>query len=300
MAGYEKLSRLIGTYPGLAIYRKFSNLCAKMILYKQAELQHLENELSIIVQNDAHDSRKSAYTVSWAAINEASEGGGDDLQKEKILEIDRKLDNYCQGHTLIIQSATADLPTDSGLLKAYQVHSLAKPVDGDISFLREWLGHPEGADYSIKGVEAEPWMPPHASDLITLSKPEARDEFAQSLSDRILPWYHHYLGGRQKRRRSSDNDLDDIWEYKQELFVALGNMICMVLSSAIPTTSIFALHFVKSMGARLAVITAMSFIFSFVMMVIVRGRRVEVFAATTAFAAVQVVFVDKLSFVATN
>jgi hypothetical protein len=120
------------------------------------------------------------------------------------------------------------------------------------------------------------------------------------LSDRILPWYHHYFGGRQKRRRSSDNDLDNIWEYKQELFVALGNMKCMVLSSAIPTTSIFALHFVKSTGARLAVITAMSFFFSFVMMVIVRGRRVEVFAATTASAAVQVVFVDKFDFMATT
>jgi hypothetical protein len=98
MAGYERLSRLIGTYPELAIYRKFSSLCAKMLLYKQAELQHLENELSIIVRNDAHDSRKSAYAVSWAAINESTEGGGVDLQKQKILEIDGKLDNYCQAH----------------------------------------------------------------------------------------------------------------------------------------------------------------------------------------------------------
>jgi hypothetical protein len=44
------------------------------------------------------------------------------------------------------------------------------------------------------------------------------------------------------------------------------------------------------MVARLGVITAMSFIFSVVMTFIVQGRRVEVFAATTAFAAVQVVF----------
>jgi hypothetical protein len=136
--------------------------------------------------------------------------------------------------------------------------------------------------------------------LVTLPKPDVRDEFAQSLSDRILPWYHQYIGGRRKRQSSSDNDLDDVWEYKQEFFVAVGNMICMVLSSAIPTTSIFALHFVKSMIARLAVITAMSFIFSFVMMAIVRGRRVEVFAATTAFAAVQVVFVDKFNAMATT
>jgi hypothetical protein len=103
MAGYERLSRLIGTYPELAIYRKFSTLCAKMLLYKQAELQHLENELSIIAQNDARDSWKSDYTVSWAAMNEASAEGGNDLQKQKILEIDGKLDKYCWAYMQILE-----------------------------------------------------------------------------------------------------------------------------------------------------------------------------------------------------
>jgi hypothetical protein len=96
MTGYERLSRLISTYPELAIYRKFSTLCTKMLLYKQAELQHLENELSIISQIDARNPQKSDYTVSWEAMNNASEQGGDDLQKRKILEIDEKMDKYCQ------------------------------------------------------------------------------------------------------------------------------------------------------------------------------------------------------------
>ena len=52
----------------------------------------------------------------------------------------------------------------------------------------------------------------------------------------------------------------------------------------------FVLCLLKSMLARLSVITAMSFAFAVVMTFIVQGRRVEVFAATTAFAAVQVVF----------
>ncbi|KAF7507455.1 hypothetical protein GJ744_010386 [Endocarpon pusillum] len=284
MTGYERLSRLIGTYPELAIYRKFSTLCTRLLLYKQAELQHLENELNIISQIDARDPRKSVYTVSWEALNEASPTDGDDLQRQKVLEIDEKMDKYY-----------------SALLKAYQVHSLAKPVECDISFLREWLKRPEGADYSIKGVEAEPWKLCCAADLVSLSRPDTKDEFAQSLSDKILPWYHHFFGRRQKKSAKSDNsDLDGIWEYRSEVFVALGNIICMMLSSIIPTASIFALHFVKGMIARLAVIAAMSFVFAFVMMVIVRGRRVEVFAATTAFAAVQVVFVDKANAVTSS
>ncbi len=191
----------------------------------------------------------------------------------------------------------ADLQTDSALLKAHQIYTLAKPVKYNIDVLREWLERPEGGDYSIKGVEAEPWEPFHAADLITISQVDGKDKFAQFLSNKILPWYHQYLSGRGKRLANSKNDLDDIWEYKQEVFVCLANLACMILSSLIPTTSIFALHYVKSTTGRLAVITVMSLFFSFVMMVIIRGRRVEIFAATTAFAAVQVVFIDKLSMI---
>ena len=108
MTGYDRLSRLIGTYPELAIYRKFSTLCTKLLLYKQAELQHLENELNIISQMDAHDPRKSVYTVSWEALNEASAIGGDDLQRQKALEIDEKMDKYCQTSTILSECSTTD------------------------------------------------------------------------------------------------------------------------------------------------------------------------------------------------
>lgn len=300
MNGYERLSRLIGTYPELAIYRKFSALCAKLLLYKQAELQHLENELNIISQIDSRDSEKRAYAVSWEAMDKASEEGGCNLQKQKVLEIDEKMDKYCQKCAWKLECKRTDPQTDSALLKAHQVHNLAKPVNCDINFLREWLERPDGGDYSIKGVEAEPWMPCCGADLVTLSQLAGRDAFAQTLSDKILPWYHRYFSDRRKRATNLDNDLDGISEYKHEVFAALGNIICMVLSSIIPTTSIFALHFVKSMVARLAVITGMSFLFSFVMMVVVRGRRVEVFAATTAFAAVQVVFVGGVNVVSSS
>lgn len=115
------------------------------------------------------------------------------------------------------------------------------------------------------------------------------DHFAQYLSDQIVPWYHRYI--RRWGRPEGAGEWSTVSEYESQLFVALGNMICMVLSSLIPTSSIYALYFVDSTIQRLAVIAATSFVFSFVMTVIVQGRRADVFAATTAFAAVQVVFV---------
>jgi hypothetical protein len=64
-----------------------------------------------------------------------------------------------------------------------------------------------------------------------------------------------------------------VWEYKSELFVVLGNIICMILSALVPSPSIIYLYFVSSVIARLAVVFGMSFLLSFVMTVVVQGCR---------------------------
>jgi hypothetical protein len=74
----------------------------------------------------------------------------------------------------------------------------------------------------------------------------------------------------------SVQDWGGVWEYKSELFVVLGNIICMILSALVPSASIICLYFVSSMIARLAVVFGMSFLLSFVMTIIVQGCRVGV------------------------
>jgi hypothetical protein len=186
---------------------------------------------------------------------------------------------------------------DAALIQTAKVYRLAQPLKSDVAFLREWLEMPHGGDFFLKGLEAEPWKPHCEGDLVALSvRPEQRDLFAQYLSDRIVPWYHRYIGHRTQSPVSAQ-DWGGVWEYKSELFVVLGNIVCMILSALVPSASIICLYFVSSMIARLAVVSGMSFLFSFMMTVIVQGRRVEVFAATTAFAAVQVVFVGSANFI---
>ena len=65
----------------------------------------------------------------------------------------------------------------------------------------------------------------------------------------------------------------------------------MLLASLLPVLSIFVLYYLERMLWRLVAITFFSLIFSVVMTFVVQGRRYDSFAATTAFAAVQVGFV---------
>ena len=148
----------------------------------------------------------------------------------------------------------------------------------------------------MKSLEAGPWEPEFSSDLVVLNTTDQADPFSRYLSDRIAPWCHHYIR-KYHRMTTNDKGWCGFSEYSNESFVTIGNAICMILSSVIPTASIFALYFVQSMIARLLVITAMSCLFSLIMTVIVQGNRVEVFATTTAFAAVLVVFVGGVTII---
>jgi|SRR5947207_3430046 len=94
MTGYDKLAALIGKYPSLAIYRRFGALSAKVLLSMQAELAHLETELSIITQRNSSDPEKARFDVSWEALNQASSEGAADLQRKVILQIQEKLSIY--------------------------------------------------------------------------------------------------------------------------------------------------------------------------------------------------------------
>jgi hypothetical protein len=184
----------------------------------------------------------------------------------------------------------AQREADEALLQTAQIKALARPQTWAVDYLTEWFKRPLGGNNFLRGDEADAWRSEHVHDLVVLSRSSGhRDGFAQFMSDVFLPSFHRRIGQKFKKP-IPESKVYDTWEYKQRIFVLLGNVICMILSALVPSITIFVLSFLNSMIARLSVITAMSFIFSVIMTFIVQGRRVDVFAATTAFAAVQVVF----------
>jgi hypothetical protein len=177
--------------------------------------------------------------------------------------------------------------------------SLPSPKHSELEFLRYWLNLERGGNRFLKGIESDPYYVnkhvDHTEDLVTLSPTADKDPFAQLLSDKLVDWYHRLT--YCKRGPAMDGDIGRLWEYKPQIFTRVGDVIGAMLSSIIPTTSIFLLYYVSSVYMKLFVVVVMSFLFSFVMAVVIGGRRVDVFAASTAFAAVQVVFIGGVSIV---
>jgi hypothetical protein len=96
MSSYDELSVLIGSYPELAIFRRFGPLAAKVLLAMQADLLNLEEDLEIASELAREDSEKCGILRSWVRTNEAPAENGADLRKRKIVEAQQKLQVYCQ------------------------------------------------------------------------------------------------------------------------------------------------------------------------------------------------------------
>jgi hypothetical protein len=67
VAGYPRLSGYIERIPEVAIFRRFAALNTRHLLYLQAELVQLQNELEAIELEDKQsgDEKRQKYCVDW-------------------------------------------------------------------------------------------------------------------------------------------------------------------------------------------------------------------------------------------
>lgn len=96
--GYQKLAALMGSHPCLSIYRQFAALNFKNLLYMQAELVHLEAQLSAIVQedNESRDPKRDQLECCWILLKESANMPGKNLQWDKMMQIRERLKEYSQ------------------------------------------------------------------------------------------------------------------------------------------------------------------------------------------------------------
>jgi hypothetical protein len=97
-AGYDKLSAMVGAQRELAIYRQYSVLNAKNILYLQSELFHLQEELADIEAADkaSGDPEKKLFPQSVWHLKRSLRTPGQDVQWRKVLEIREVLKEYSE------------------------------------------------------------------------------------------------------------------------------------------------------------------------------------------------------------
>lgn len=91
--GYEKLGKYISEFPEFAAFQGFKDLYAENLLYQQAEILYLAQELGEIRKTDmCGDHPRYSFHRDWKRLREAK----DEKQMQKILELRDALDKYCE------------------------------------------------------------------------------------------------------------------------------------------------------------------------------------------------------------
>ncbi|KAL9115130.1 MAG: hypothetical protein Q9227_000924 [Pyrenula ochraceoflavens] len=276
--GYPALAHLVGHEPGFAIFRRFGALNAKLLLYMQAELVQLEQELSDLEHsNSTYSSTPPSLQHNVSTLMHAPPNTPAAKQWSLIQHLNSKIRDY---NKLILEHEQLyKLPPPSPSEFENLWNFLHGPDTGG-----NWLQHPESSIWATDPTTGKAIAP----DLVALSSPPfPTDPFTTWFFQRFHPWLHSHLPSFLLPATSPDGS----YEYSDASLNRFVNNVITVISSLLPTASIFALYYIRSTTWRLVFILGFGVVFSGALAVFTGARRVEVFAAAVALASVQVVFV---------
>lgn len=94
MEGYAQVGRLMARYEEFGILKRFKALNYQDLLYRQAEITYLQEDLEKLAQRDATEPARQFYTKDWWALahTEAKQEGGE--QWRKVQQLRKKLSDY--------------------------------------------------------------------------------------------------------------------------------------------------------------------------------------------------------------
>ncbi|KAK4213516.1 hypothetical protein QBC37DRAFT_171210, partial [Rhypophila decipiens] len=265
--GYERLGKYIGASPEYAVFHGFKSLYAELLLYQQAEIVHLQSEF-----NELRDRNKSNSSIHphihrcWSVLRSSG-------QAIKIQEIQRAMDKYYDS-----------------LIKYDTILRMKKPHLWTIKGMYDWM-----KDDKLGNV----YLTSHDKDIFLNQNPDVMVSLHHYASDSLPSWiqcratraFHRFLG-RYVARPNTAEPLQGTVTYRLETIDKITRLLTVTFACALPTASIFALHFIPDQTIRLGIVFAMSVVFALCMALMTTAKTHEIFAATSTFAAVLVVFIS--------
>ncbi|KAL4983965.1 hypothetical protein BDW68DRAFT_181096 [Aspergillus falconensis] len=291
MEGYDKLAALMTGDKGLSIFRSFKMLNTKNLLFLQAEIAIKEKELKEIMHKDREsgDKYRKMYSSSVRLLKGMDEPSE---QWQKWLEI-RELLEKVEARGLRRACAYAEsAEADTAFAQHAQLLRLKPPHKRDLDTLRDWL---DDNPICVFPVECKQWFGENdeeRGDLVALSgRYENVDLLTNWVFRVVVPLYDRFIVYfRQVIGTGKDIETGPVY-YDDEEIIRATRITSIITSSVIPASSMLVLYLVNNMITRLIIIVVYNIGFSIIIGLLAKARRVEVFAASTAFAAVQVAFI---------
>ncbi|MCJ1465959.1 hypothetical protein MMC07_004578 [Pseudocyphellaria aurata] len=266
MGGYSKIADFMGQHPESALVLRFSDMNLQNILYLQAEIYGLREDLrKIQVQNQTSSSEDVVnFSLDWYTLAHTQDNDGMNRQWQIFKQLRRVLKEY-----------------NEAVLQFHQMSKMASPSPHDLHGLQEWLRRPTLGAIYLTGRDRDVWA--DGVDLISIGE--------RPSTNQITSWIAHYLLKRingdnytrlQKKHGGDSPQFGSIAEYSDAGIIKAANLVGTVLASVLPVVAIVVLYSAKGMGTRLGLTGLFSAIFSTCLWFLNDGKLIEVFSATSA------------------
>lgn len=178
--GYEQVAQFMSAHDEFAILRRFRALNMKNLLYLQAEILHLEEDLSELAARDTEFPGRSYHGRDWWSLANGQDEG-DREQWAKVVHLRETLSTY-----------------NEAVLKQAKLARLEDPSRQDLDLMRTWLQRPTMGNLPLLGLDRTVWDKDHEADLMALRARRQNDLFSTWVIENVVPKFHHVIGAKFK------------------------------------------------------------------------------------------------------
>lgn len=183
--------------------------------------------------------------------------------------------------------------TGQDLLEVVQLEAMSSPSKLCVDKVRQWLGDKDGGKDFFKASEGRQWWSRFEKDLVAVSY--RLDTLDRACINSLSPVFHAVAYRWKRVAGDEEKGLDNFCRWSPKYFTRIADVLCILMSTAVPSASVIGLFYTKTMEEKLVMISTFILVFAIVILFGFGLKRSETFAATVAFAAVQVVFVESVN-----
>ncbi|KAI0450730.1 hypothetical protein F5B21DRAFT_489794 [Xylaria acuta] len=293
LSGYHRLANIMQQDENFAIFRRFQEINVLQLMSLQAEILDLQTWFQHRRSED--DTEHPTYSGSFQELRQSQSrhipAPSSARSSDTNLPLHEHSISSLSQYELLLRLRKKMSEYNALLLQVSQLSQAPNPNRSQLKELQRWLRDEKGGADFLKATEFNTWEETEPNKYIVMKNTATEDDFLTKLiSNVLLIIFHRLIGERWKTGKIIDQR-SGLTSYSDTKISRAGSIFAAALSSALPVLAIFVLNRLHSTTARIGVTLAFTTVFALVLAAFSSAKRVEIFAATATFAAVEVVFI---------
>lgn len=182
--------------------------------------------------------------------------------------------------------------SDEALIQQMRLASAGAPDSYDLDWIQSCFASTDfdmkdalkGDDKLLWGIKDKPEAGEHVYDLVTLGPPSKRDPFHEWISKKLVK--------RILNRKSCWNRVFKSRSLKDKTLVRWTTAATSAVTATVPIVSVVVLYFTPNTNVRLGLLAVFNLLAAFVLYIFTDAQPMQVFAASAAYSAVNIVFIS--------